>query len=242
MENKTDNREIIELEQQASSSVSRSTRKFVILLGVIGIALIALHCSPAREILSSIGKFKTDIRSLGAMAPLLFFIGATILATIGVPRLGLTFAASVVFGLQVGLLVGIASTLAGSYFTFCIARWCGREWAQRMAAKSQHFSFLMRNQSLATVFLIRQLPITNIVINLLFSLTDMRHTTFLIGSLVGFLPSALVVALSGSSLGKTSSQISFFQFSLAGIIVIVTILTVRRLKKVWSLDYGNQHT
>lgn len=231
-----------ELEQKAGNSMARSSRKFMILLAVVGLCLVALHFSPAKELLTDIEQLKSDLRATGALAPIIFFIASAMLATIGFPRLGLTFAAGVLFGLKIGLPLALGSTLLGSYATFCAARWGGREWAERMAGKSRHLSFLLENQSLATVFLSRQLPITNIIINLGLSLTSVRHSTFLTGSLLGFIPAALVAALSGSSLGKSSAHISFFQFCLAGIIVIVSTATVWRLKKRWSFDYANKHS
>lgn len=222
------------LEQRAEQSMLRSGRKLLILLAFVGLALLCLHFTPARRLLSDIGRLKSRFRSLGVWSPLVFFAASTMLATIGFPRLGLTFAAGILFGSGLGIGLALGSTLLGSYATFCIARWCGAEWAERIAGRHRKLDFAMRNQTLATVFLLRQLPITNIILNLLLSLTRVGHGTFLLGSLLGFLPAALVAVLSGSSLGKTSSSISFFQFALAAVIVLLSLTTVLKMKRKWK--------
>ncbi len=220
--------------------MAHGARKFIALLLAIGICLVVLHFSPAEELLTNIGVLKEKMRATGAFAPLIFFAASTLLAAIGIPRLGLTLAAGMLFGFKIGLPLALGSTLAGSYSTFCVARWCGQSWAEKVAGKSRRISFLMQNQSVSTVFLCRQLPITNVIINLLFSLSSVRHSTFILGSLLGFIPGALVATLSGSSLGKESFNISFFQLGLAAIIVLISVITVWKLKKRWSKEYASK--
>lgn len=228
------------LERDASVSIAKSTRKLLILLVIVAICLAVLHFTPARSYLSDIEDLKANLRATGPFAPAVFFAISTFLSAIGFPRLGLTFAAGVLFGTKAGLAIALGSTLLGSYITFCVARWFAHDWARKMASKSDKFSFLMENQTVATVFLVRQLPITNIIINLMLSITHPKHSVFLLGSFLGFIPSALVATLSGSSLGKASPWFSFFQLSLAAVILLLIGLTVWRLKERWAKDYADQ--
>jgi uncharacterized membrane protein YdjX (TVP38/TMEM64 family) len=66
-----------------------------------------------------------------------------------------------------------------------------------------------------SVFLVRQIPIAGIVPNLIFALTPVRHRVFLVGSFLGYLPSAAWVALIGSGIGKQSLALSMGHISLA---------------------------
>ena len=225
-----------DLERRAEQSILRSGRKFIFLLLAVGLILLCLHFTPAKHLLLDIERLKSQFRGLGLWAPLVFFLASTLLTMLGFPRLGLTFAAGVLFGSKLGMALALGSTLLGSYASFCVARWCGAEWAERIAGRHRKLEFAMSNQTVGTVFLIRQLPITNIILNLLLSLTRVGHGTFLAGSLLGFLPAALVAVLSGSSIGKTSSSISFFQFSLAVLIVLVSVATVISIKRKWKAD------
>jgi uncharacterized membrane protein YdjX (TVP38/TMEM64 family) len=222
------------LEQSAGGSLARSAQKFLLLVLLLGAVLLIIHFTPAKEFLGDVERLKAQLLGLGVWSPLIFFLGCALLTAVGFPRLGLTFAAGLLFGAAYGGLLALGATLLGSYATFCLARWSGTEWARRIASRSRRVEFAMSNQTVTTVFLVRQLPITNVVLNLLLSLSDVGHGSYLIGSLLGFLPSAAVALVAGSSIGKTSTAISFFQFGLAAIIVVATALTAWRLKRKWS--------
>ena len=226
--------EIANLEARAGGSLAKSSCKFLVFVLLLGALLLIIHFTPAKDLLSDIERLKAQLRGLGVWAPLIFFLSCTLLTALGFPRLGLTFAAGLLFGSVYGGLLAVGATLLGSYATFCLARWSGTEWARRIAGRNRKVEFAMSNQSVATVFLLRQLPVTNVVLNLLLSLSDVGHGSFLLGSLLGFLPGAAVALIAGSSLGKSSAAISFFQFGLAAIIVVATALTAWRLKRKWS--------
>lgn len=239
MTGKGDNQDLVRLERRAGSSMMRSSRKLMALLALVGLVLVGLHFTSASDLLADIDQIKADLRAMGGWAPPIFFVAGTFLTLFGFPRLAVTFAAGILFGSVAGILIALGSTLLGSYLTFCFARRCGADWARRVAERYRKIDFLVSNQTVATVFLVRQLPITNIILNILLSLTRVGHGRFLLGSLLGFMPSAAVAVLSGSSIGESSTAISFFQFGLAGIIVVLSVSTVWRLRRQWTVNYAD---
>ncbi|MGW8268183.1 MAG: VTT domain-containing protein, partial [Longimicrobiales bacterium] len=107
---------------------------------------------------------------------------------VGFPRLPLCAVAAVTFGFALGLLLSQIASVLGAYCMFLFVRWGGAERARAWLARRPRMSLLGERPGLAAVFLIRQAPITGVVINLLLALSRVRHRDYVIGTFLGFLP------------------------------------------------------
>jgi uncharacterized membrane protein YdjX (TVP38/TMEM64 family) len=219
------------LERSAGDSMGRSARKFLALVLAVALCLIVLHATPAGRALRSLQGLKDAVQAAGIWGPAVFAGLAALLSAVGCPRLALCLAAGLMFGFARGLALATGATLAGSYLTFLFARWSGRDWVSARLRRFPRMRALMGRQSVFTVFLARQLPITNIVINLLLSLTSVGHGVFLVGSLLGFLPTGAVATLSGSSLGKQDPAASALQLTAALGLLAVGLAAIWRLRR-----------
>lgn len=76
--------------------------------------------------------------------------------------------------------------------------------------------------SLLRVIFVRQLLVPGIALNVLFGMTPVRHTAFVAGTLLGYLPLNVAFSLVGSGLGKETLAESLTQilFALALISVL----------------------
>ena len=134
----------------------------------------------------------------------------------GVPRLALCGLAGVLFGFAGGMSIAMLSGVLGSYGAFLLARWGGRDIAERrLAGSSPRLRAVLANPSIMSIFIARQLPVPGIVPNVLLGLLPTPHRTFLLGTILGYLPSNAIVALAGSSLGKDSLQTAIAQVTLS---------------------------
>lgn len=213
---------------------SGSFRKFILMIGIVAVCLLAIHLSPAKEYLNNIHTLKDTIQAAGIRGLLAVLLGMTVLSAIGMSRLALAFAAGLLYGFTGGLLLSLISSLAGSYGTFLFARWSGREWVMQHIPKKGKLDFFLRKQTWKTVFLSRQLPVANIIINMALSLTHVSHSTFLIGSTAGFLPGAMVAVLTGSSLGKSNPLLSVIQLGFALVVLAVMAVSIWEIRRTWK--------
>jgi len=198
----TEERELVELETEAADSAGSSGKRFLLVALVVAIGVALIHFTPLNQYASNVQKWKDSLQNTGWRGWLTFFLAASALTGMGVPRLFFCTVGAMVFGFRVGSVLALGSALLGSYATFAFARWGGREWAARKIGQNRRLSDLLKHPSLFIVFLSRQLPIAGIVPNLAFALTPVRHGVFLMGSFLGYLPSTLLVAMIGSGIGK----------------------------------------
>jgi uncharacterized membrane protein YdjX (TVP38/TMEM64 family) len=228
--------EVDELRAVAGSGLSRSARKLLWMVLLVALALTLLHLMPARALHENVDMLQARLYAAGAWAPLLFFLGGALLSAAGFPRIPLSFAAGLFFGFWGGLGLALATSLAGSYATFCLGRWGGRDWVRKRVQRFKRVHFVMENQSFITVILSRLLPITNIVINLMLSLSAVRHRDFVLGSLVGFLPAAAIAVLTGGSVREPTSFTSVIYLVTAALIVLLVLVVAWQLRLKWNRE------
>ena len=198
------------------AATSGETRRLLVLaLFALG-AVLALHFSPLQSWLTDLQALKSQVGAYGWRALVLFAAGSVLAIAIGVPRLALCGLAGVLFGFVEGMAVAMVSGVLGAYGAFLLARWGGRAWAERrLAGASDRLRATLAKPDIASIFIARQLPVPGIVPNVLLGILPTRHSTFLIGSFLGYLPSNAIVALAGSSLGKDSLDKAIAQVSLS---------------------------
>ena len=166
--------------------------------------------------LDDLRAFKLQVGAYGWKAHGLFVAGSIVAIAVGIPRLALCGLAGVLFGFIEGMSVAMVSGVLGSYGAFLLARWGGRDWAERrLAGASERLRTILARPGIASIFIARQLPVPGIVPNVLLGILPTRHGTFLLGTFLGYLPSNAIVALAGSSLGKDSLEKAIAQVSLS---------------------------
>lgn len=192
------------------------TWRLLILALVVLALLLALHFTPLRAWLEDVQALKQQIRALGWKGYAGFGAASVAAIALGVPRLALCSLAGVLFGFVGGALVSLASGVAGSYGAFLIARWSGRDWAERkLAGAGKSLKEVLARPTIGSIFIARQLPVPGIVVNVAIGMLPTRHSTFLAGTALGYLPSTAIVALAGSSLGKESLAVAIGQVTVA---------------------------
>lgn len=192
------------------------TRRLLVLALVILGLLLALHFTPLKAWLDDIRAVKQHVQGCGWKAYAGFWLASVAAIAVGVPRLALCGLAGALFGGVAGGLVALGSSVMGSYGAFLLARWSGQDWAaRRLIGASDGLKALLAKPTIASIFIARQLPVPGILVNALVGILPTPHATFLIGTILGYVPSTAIVALAGSSLGKESLVLAIAQVSLA---------------------------
>jgi uncharacterized membrane protein YdjX (TVP38/TMEM64 family) len=216
-----------------------SVRKLAFFVLVVAAALIIVQFTPLKEQLKNVQALKTWMASAGAWAPILSTLAATVLVAIGVPRLMLCGIAGLLFGFVQGFAVMQIATLASAYITFLFVRWTGVHWAARQVARHPFAKALLEEHTAVSVFLVRQLPIHGLALNVLLSATSVSHRDFLVGSFFGFLPMALVATLVGSGIGKASPVLAWLQIGTALVCAAISARCVLMLYRKVKAHQGS---
>ncbi len=216
--------------------LTRAGKKLLILSLIAVVCMLIIHLTGLREHLANVHELKARLRLMGLWAPLVFTLSVTLLVAAGTPRLILSALGGFAFGFTQGFVWSMLGSLLGSYLTFLLAKWGGRDWveARLRAVESDRIRNLIENPTILSVFLIRQVPVTVFLNNLLLGVTSVGTWTFLAGSALGFLPGALVVTLIGSGLSKDSASTALLQITIA-LVCAALILAIALMKKGrWS--------
>ncbi len=200
-----------------------SWRKVLVLALVFAGALVLMHVTNVAEYAQDVQRVKQTVQGGGALTIAGCIVAAAVLVAAGVPRLALCGVAGFLFGFVRGLLLMQTATVLAAYATFLLVRWTGAHWAAQRLARNRIAALVLHRHSPWSVFLVRQLPIHGVILNVILGASGVTHVDFLIGSFFGFLPYALIATLVGSGIGKGSSLIAWMQLGIAAVIATVAI-------------------
>lgn len=197
------------------SNIGETRRMWIFALIVLA-AVIVLHFSPLKSWIEDLQSLKQQLAGYGWKAYAAFGLGSIAVIALGVPRLLLCGTAGILFGFVIGASISLVSAVIGSYGAFLLARWGVGTWAERrLAGASPNLRRMLADPTIANIFIVRQLPVPGLLSNAMLGMLPIRHRTFLIGTALGLLPSTLIVALAGSSLGKESLARAIGQVTLS---------------------------
>ena len=134
------------------------------------------------------------------------------------------------------------SGLLGSYTTFVTVRRAGPDKFRSFVQANDSLRRLLEPPSILNIFFVRQLPVPALVPNVLLGLLKTPHRKFLIGTLLGYLPSNGVVCLMGSAMGKEDAGKALWQVSagMLGLAVVTFIIIVVRRRLEAAKKLSNQ--
>jgi uncharacterized membrane protein YdjX (TVP38/TMEM64 family) len=205
-----------DLEQVAGNT----SRKLLILVGAGAILLYVFNATPIGRQIRDWDTLAAIFNAPGWRGELHFIAISTLLTAAGVPRLLFYALGGFVFGFWEGLLWSLCSSLAGSFIAFRAARWGGRAWLVEHFGRRRFFNRIAHAEpTVASVALMRMLPVSNAIINFGLALSHAGNRAFLLGSLLGFLPQGIVAAIVGSGIAKDVPWAGAWQIGGAGILL-----------------------
>ncbi len=206
---------------QGEPELRPSWRKMTLLVVCAVALLMVVYLSPLRQYLGQGREVSWQIRSFGALAPLVLTLGVAVLVGVGFPRLVFCVISGMALGFWQGLLWAQLGTLLGNYALFILARAGGRDLAKRFLSKRGKLPGVIQQRGALGVMLARQLPLPGLVINLGCALLPIRHLDFVIGTIIGQLPQAIPFTL----IGAGALQPSFARsLGIIGLAMLASIL------------------
>ena len=188
----------IELESVAPG-FSKELRRLLLLLAAAAAAFILLYFTPVGAVVRDIHQLRAFLAGDDFWAELAYTLIVVGLVALGAPRLIFYVLGGLAFGFWQGLLLAQIGAVTGSWLTFCAVRQGGRGWlrqrfgSHRFVGKAFHV-----RSSVKAVVMIRQLPLTSVMINGGLALSQVSARVFLLGTFIGYLPQGIIAVLIGS--------------------------------------------
>lgn len=225
-----------EAEQETSRALNKETRQVLLAVLLVAAFMALAHFTPLKAWITEVDAWKKLVREFGWMAHGVFVVACAAVVMMGVPRLPMCAAAGLIFGFGEGLILSLFGSTMGSYSAFVLSRHGFRRAAESRAEKWPWLKKLLKKPSVMRVFWVRQLMVPGLVLNVLLGMTPVRHSRFLLGTGLGYLPLNIAFSLVGSGLGKGSLATTLAQLLAAmAVINIAAWLVYRVMKKQRSM-------
>lgn len=166
----------------------------------------------------------------GAVAPLLFLAGYSVLAVAPVPRTVFNLAAGLLLGNAVGITVAMLATVTAAAVAFGLARVLGRD----LVARHLHRSWVravddrLAGGGTLAVTSLRLIPVVPFApMNYCCGLSSTALRPFLLGTALGSLPGTIAIVLLGDALtGSTPPALlaCYAAFALIGALGLVRVV------------------
>ena len=221
-----------EVQQETSRALGKETRQvlFAVLM-VAAFMTLAQYTPSLKAWITNVQIWKEMVRNFGWGAHAIFMAACAATVMLGVPRLPLCAAAGLIFGFGEGLVLSLIGSTLGSYGAFVLSRHGFRRAAESRAEKWPWLKKLLKKPSVLRVFWVRQLMVPGLVLNVLLGMTSVKHTRFLLGTLLGYLPLNIAFSLVGSGLGKGSLATTLTQLLAAMAVINIAAWLVYRVMK-----------
>jgi uncharacterized membrane protein YdjX (TVP38/TMEM64 family) len=192
------------------------------LLATLLVAVAVIYLSPLGEYVAHLREATEDLRRAGSAAPLIFAGLVAVLVAVGFPRLLFCAAGGLAFGFSQGFVWSQVGTVAGCYATFAFVRWGGRDFVLQRFPRLDAWRQVIHRQGIPAVVLARQLPVPTFVCNLLLGLLPVRHSHFVVGTMIGVVPEAVPCTLIGS--GAVSGSLAHSAAAMSAAVVALALV------------------
>jgi uncharacterized membrane protein YdjX (TVP38/TMEM64 family) len=196
-------------------------------LGAVAVTLFSLAAVS--------GLSATHLRDLvegsGHLAPVLYCAVAALLRVAFVPVPLLAGTAGLLFGIALGFPVALAAATVGATITFSIVRRVGHASVEQLQGERvAQLRAWIAERGMFAVVIARASPIPSGLVDYAGGLTSLPLRTFMVGSLLGFMPRTLAYVAVGGSLDEPGSPAMLLSLLLLGAVFAFSILVVRRLR------------
>lgn len=205
--------------------------KAVALSGFFALALGLMRYSPIGEFLQTteVDTLQRYLTRFHIWAPGVYVALGALVITIGAPRSLVSLLGGSVFGLGWGTTLAMAAAFLGSLSIFGMTRWLGRPLFKiKVGRFVESLEAYCLENGFLTVILLRQLPLTCFLVNVILGLTPIRIRTVIAASLIGLLPETLIFVMFGSSLQESFAlRVSIASSLLILLVIGITMLYAR---------------
>lgn len=154
-----------------------------------------------------INRMREALEGFGIWAPLVF-LAIYIIVTIFVPSTSFMVAAGILFGFKFGLIYTIIGGFISAMLVFYISRKLGKDLTDS-ALRSKYMKYLekynsrLEREGFLDLIVLRAMPIMPFnVLNILMGVSKISTTNYIIGTLIGLVPSNVFAVYLGTFVAK----------------------------------------
>jgi len=190
--------------------------------------LMLVHFTPLKAFLDDLDAIRRAVAETGLWAPATFFAIAMGSVFVGAPRLPFCVLAGMLFGFVQGLVLSQIATLLGAYGPFLFARHSSGDFLASRLKQIDRIAPYLEDPTVWSVFWIRQVPVWGLFTNLCLGSLGISHRTFVLGSILGFLPQAILFTLIGTGLVQESLLRALSQIWVAVPFLVIGAVWISR--------------
>ncbi len=221
----------IELESVAPG-FNKELRRLLLLLAAAAAAFVLLYFTPVGAVVRDIHQLRAFLAGDDFWAEMAYTVLVVALVALGTPRLIFYVLGGLAFGFWQGLALAQVGAVIGSWLTFCAVRSGGRGWLRQRFGSHRFVGKAFRvRSSVKAVVMIRQLPLTSVMINGGLALSQVSPRVFVIGTFIGYLPQGVIAALIGSGVVDEKAMEGLGKLVAAGIVLTVGAFLLWRWRK-----------
>lgn len=185
---------------------------------------------PFSEWLSTFESFRPKLLAEGRWAAAKFVIAAVLLMQIGFPRLLVFSLGGFFFGFFPGMIWAVLGSVVGALLTFQLVR--NVRWLSfsRRYPRLQSMADRIQSHGIWVVIVLRQLPMSGYLNNILLGMTNFSLRDFFWGTVLGYLPLGAAFCMVGAGLMERESG---ELIGVAGIMFIISMLLAWWLRRKW---------
>lgn len=150
---------------------------------------------------------RSYVESFGVKAPIVFIVIYTIL-TIFIPSTPLMAISGILFGFYLGVIYVTIGGLLSSIILFYISRILGQKWVDNVLknkylGKLKNYNNSLSDRAIVNLIILRVAPIMPFnVLNILMGVSKIKIKDYLIGTIIGLIPSNIISVYAGTFLTK----------------------------------------
>ncbi len=218
--------------ESVAPGFNKELRRLLFLLVAAAAAFVLLYFTPVGGIVRDIHQLRAFLAGDDLWAEIVYVLLVVGLVAVGAPRLIFYVLGGLAFGFWLGLALAQAGAVIGSWLTFWAVRHGGRAWIERRFGRHRLVGRAFRvRSSIKAVVLIRQLPLTSVMINSGLALSQVSARAFLLGTFVGYLPQGVIAALIGSGVVDEKAVEGLGKLAAAGIVLLLGAFMLWRWRK-----------
>lgn len=208
-------------------------RRLALFLAIAVAGVAAAHFSRLGDYLH-VDSIASLADRLGARGPVILVVAGLVTPLMFLPRWPIAFLAGLMYGIVPGTLLATAASAGGAYLHFLLSRTLLAPSTERLRRRyGLDHLVIPRDKQFLVLFVMRAFPLTSFVAtNLIAGALKLSRSRFLLGSLLGMIPSSMLYAAWGKLMKKPDPH--FYAFAvLALVLVVVGAVAAQRVVAPW---------
>ncbi|GGK26100.1 hypothetical protein GCM10010124_18370 [Pilimelia terevasa] len=154
-----------------------------------------------------LGEIRTAVSGLGPGAPIVTIVLGAALISVLVPRTAVSMACGALFGTLAGFGCAMAAAMAAAVGTYLLGRWAGRGLlGAKLGGRMHRLDGWLARQGVLAVVVTRLLPLSPYgLVGYAYGTTTVRVRHYLLGTLLGAVPSSISYATLGAAVVSPGS-------------------------------------